>query len=186
MKYTRIMKKLMVVVAISIVIVLVWASYSLGYLDPFVTGLTNPLWMSEQFPWGGILAVISVIIGFLLSQLTDLMKNRRRRAVIKRALINELSIIRETLSDAPKEENRIPDERIPLITEAYDSVKIELASFLKPDALAIVQRTYEEIRKMNLEGHGHIVIAGSSDHLYQFTDFKKLIASIDDSVTRLK
>lgn len=40
------MKPLMVVVAISIVIVLVWASYSLGYLVPFVTGLTNPLWMS--------------------------------------------------------------------------------------------------------------------------------------------
>ena len=84
-----------------------------------------------------------------------------------------------------KKKNKIPDERFPLITEAYDSVRVELASFLKPDSLAIVQRTYEEIRKMNLEGHGHIQIPPST-HLYQFTDFKKLIALIDDSVTRLK
>lgn len=172
--------KLIVVVAISIVVVLIWTSYSLGYLEPFLT---------EQIPWEGFLAVISVMIGFMLSQLTDSMKNRRRKALIKRALINELSIIRKTLSDAlKKKENRIPDERIPLITEAYDSVRIELASFLKPNSLAIVQRTYEEIRKMNSEDRGHIVIprAGSLDHIYQFTDFTKLIALIDDSVTRLK
>ena len=122
----------------------------------------------------------------MLAQLTDLSKKRRRKASIKNALINELSIIRKTFSDAIEKENRIPDERYPFIIETYDSVKIELASFLKPESLAVVQRTYEEIRKMNLEGRGHIVIAGSLDHIYQFTDFNKLITLIDDSVTRLK
>ena len=133
-----------------------------------------------------ILPLIGVGVGFLLAQLTDLMKNRRRKALIKKALINELSIIRKTLSDAPKKQNRIPDERFPLIMGTYNSVKIELASFLKPDSLAVVQRTYEEIRKMNSEGRGHIVIAGSLDHIFQFTDFNKLVALIDDSITRLK
>jgi len=38
---------------------------------------------------------------------------------------------------------------------------------------------------MNSEGRGHIVMAGSLDHIYQFTDFK-LITLIDDSVTQLK
>lgn len=143
--------------------------------------------MSEQIPWEGILAVICVGIGWLLSQLTDLVKNRRRKTLIKRALINELSITRKTFSDALKsEENRISDKQFPFITETYDSVKIELASFLKPDSLAIVQRTYEEIRKLNSEGRGHIVFPGSLDHLFQFTDFNKLITLIDDSVTRLK
>jgi hypothetical protein len=142
--------------------------------------------MSEQIPWGPILGIIGVAVGFLLSQLTDSIKNRRRKALIKRALINELSIVRKTLSDAPESENRVPDEQTPFITEIYDSVKTELASFLKPDSLSKVQRTYEEIRKLNLEGRGHIVMAGSLDHLYQFTDFKKLIALIDDSLTQLK
>jgi len=98
--------------------------------------------MSERIPWEPILPLIGVGIGFLLSQLTDLIKNKRRKALIGRGLINKLSIIQKTLSDAlKKKEPRISDEQIPLITETYDSVKIELASFLKPDSLAIVQRT---------------------------------------------
>lgn len=144
--------------------------------------------MSEQIPqipWNGILAIIGVGVGFLLSQLTDLIKNMRRKCVIKRALINELSIIRKTLDDGRKRENRISNEHFPLITETYDSVWIKLASFLKPDSLAVVQRTYQEIKKMNSEGGGHLVMIGL-DHLYQFTDFNKIIALIDDSVTRLK
>jgi hypothetical protein len=143
--------------------------------------------MSEQIPWNSIIAVIGVGIGWLLSQLTDSMKNWRRKTMIKRALINELSIIRRTCSDALKgEKNQIPDEQFPFITETYDSVKIELASFLKLDSLATVQRTYEEIKKLNSEGRGHIVIPPELDHIFQFTDFNKLITLVDDSVTRLK
>ena len=74
----------------------------------------------------------------------------------------------------------------PFIIETYNSIKIELASFLKPESLAIVQRTYEEIRKMNMEGRGHLVIPPNLDHIFQFTDFNKLIALIDDSVNQLK
>ena len=133
-----------------------------------------------------VLPLIGVVIGFLLAQLTDLTKNRRRKASINKALINELSIIRKTLSDATTKENRIPDERYPLIIETYNSVKVELASFLRLDSLAIVQRTYEEIRKMNLEGRGHLVMPPSLDHIFQFTDFNKLVALIDDSITQLK
>lgn len=142
--------------------------------------------LSEQILWGPLLGLIGVVIGFLLSQLTDLIKNRRRKTLIKKALINELSIARKTLSDAPEGENRIPDEQTPFITETYDSVRTELASFLKPYSLSKVQRAYEEIRKLNLDGRGHIVFPGSLDHLYQFADFKKLVALIDDSMTELK
>ena len=133
-----------------------------------------------------VLPLIGVVIGFLLAQLTDLTKNRRRKASINKALINELSIIRKTLSDATTKGNNIPDERYPLIIETYNSVKVELASFLRLDSLAIVQRTYEEIRKMNSEGRGHLVMPPSLDHIFQFTDFNKLVALIDDSITQLK
>jgi hypothetical protein len=142
--------------------------------------------MSEQIPWESIFAVIGVAIGWLLSQLTDSIKNGRRKTMIKRALINELSIIRIAFSGAlKKEKNRIPDEQYPFITETYNSTKIELASFLKLDTLAKVQRTYEEIKKLNSEGRGHLVIAGSLDHIFQFTDFNKLITLIDDSLAQL-
>jgi hypothetical protein len=143
--------------------------------------------MSEQIPWESIIAVIGVGMGWLLSQLTDSIKNRRRETMIKRALINELSIIRKAFSGTLKKgENRITDEQYPFFTETYDSVRIELASFLKLDSLAKVQRTYEEIKKLNSEGRGHIVIAGSLDHIFQFTDFKKLITLTDDSITQLE
>ena len=142
--------------------------------------------MSEQIPWGSIIAVIGVGIGWLLSQLTDSTKNRRRRTMIRRALVNELSIIRKAFSGAlTKGENRITDEQYPFITGTYDSVKMELASFLKLDSLAKVQRTYEEIKKLNSKGQGHIVIAGSLDHIFQFTDFNKLITLIDNSIAQL-
>jgi len=141
--------------------------------------------MSEQILWNGILAVIGVGIGFLLSQLTDLIKNWRRKTRIKKALINELSIIRKTFSDALKRENRISDAQFPFITVAYDSAMFELASFLKTDSVAIVQRTYEEIRKLNSEGRS-LVFAGSLDRLFQFADFNKLIKLIDDSIACLK
>jgi len=58
--------------------------------------------MSEQIPWESIIVVIGVGIGWLLSQLTDSIKNRRRKTMIKRALINELSIIRKAFSGALK------------------------------------------------------------------------------------
>ena len=142
--------------------------------------------MSEQIPWESIIALIGVGIGWLLSQLTDSTKNKRRRTMIRRALVNELSIIRKAFSGAlKKEENLITDEQYPFITETYDSVKMELASFLKPDSLAKVQRTYEEIKKLNSEGRGHIVIAGSLDHIFQFTDFNKLVTLIDNSIAQL-
>lgn len=143
--------------------------------------------MSEQILLSGIFTVLGVVIGFLLSQLTDLVKNKGRKSIVKKALSNELSIVRKTLSEAlKKKDKRIPDERVPFIVENYDSVRTELASFMKPDSLAVIQRAYEEIKKMNLEGRGHIVIAGSLDHIYQFTDFNKLITLIDESISQLR
>ena len=142
--------------------------------------------MSEQIPWSPILAVLGVVIGWGLSQLTDLVKNRHGKGTIKKALINELSITRKTLSDGKEKGNKIPNAQFPLLTQTYDSVKIELASFLKPDSLAMVQRTYEEIRKMNSEGGGHIILPPELVHLYQFTNFDKIISMIDDSLARLK
>ena len=142
--------------------------------------------MSEQIPWGSIIAVIGVGIGWLLSQLTDSTKNRRRRTMIRRALVNELSIIRKAFFGALKKgESRITDEQYPFITETYDSVRIELASFLKLDSLAKVQRTYEEIKKLNSEGRGHITIPPNLYHIFQFTDFNKLITLIDNSIAQL-
>jgi hypothetical protein len=142
--------------------------------------------MSEQIPWELIIPVVGVGVGWLLSQLTDLIKDWRRKNMIKRALTNELLIIRKAFYDALKTEtkNLVLKEQYPFITETYDSLKIELASFLKPDSLAKVQRTYKEISKLNTEG-GRSYQNKELDYIFQFTDFNKLIELIDDSIVQL-
>lgn len=143
--------------------------------------------MSLQTVFEVIIALSGVMIGWLLSQLTDFNKDRQKRLKIKKALINELSIIRKAFeSTLETKNNHIPDEQYPFITANYDSVKTELSSFLKPDSLAKVQRTYEEINKLNSEGRHHPFWAGSLAHTFQFTDFNKLIKLIDESILELR
>lgn len=138
--------------------------------------------------FGVVFAVVFGIVGYFLpSPEPSSEPSHQRREMIERALVNELSTIRKALSDAVKKgENRIPDQQYPFITATYDSTKTELTSFLKPDSLIKIQRAYEEIKKLNSEGRGHLVIAGSLDHIFQFTDFNKLIALIDDSIAQLE
>ena len=145
--------------------------------------MTEPI-PPPQIPWDSIVTLVAVGIGWLLSQLTDLIKKRQRGTTIKKALVNELSIIRKTFSEALLNKNRIPDEQYPFITTTYDSVRIELASFLEPDSLAKVQRTYEEINKVNSESGD--VPCDSSDHLFFEIGFKKLIKLIDEAIALLK
>jgi hypothetical protein len=147
--------------------------------------------MSEQIPWESIITVIGVSIGWLLSQLTDSVKNRRRERLIKRALVHELSIIRTTFYDTTKNENRVPHDQYPLMTEIYDSVKVELATFLKPDSLAKVERTYSEIKYLNtkanpqLDSHHGQFGKLELDYHFQYVNFYKLIGLVDDAIAQL-
>lgn len=144
---------------------------------------------TPQIPWNSIVTLIAVGIGWLLAQSTDFVKTWQKRKTIKKALVNELSIIRKTFSDALErgEHKRwILDEEYPFITEVYDSVKIELASFLKPDPLAKVQRTYKEIKKLNMGAGDHTVMGLSLNHLFPMANFDKLILFIDDAIAKLK
>ena len=144
---------------------------------------------TPQIPWNSIVTLIAVGIGWLLAQSTNFVKNWQKRNTRKKAVINELSIIRKTFDDAlSMEESKrwIVDEQYPFITETYDSVKIELASFLKPDSLAKVQRTYKEIKKLNMGAGGHILMSISLNHLFPTANFNKLISLIDDAIAQLK
>jgi hypothetical protein len=142
-----------------------------------------------QIPWDSIVTLIAVGIGWLLAQSTDLVKTWQKRKTIKKALVNELSIIRKAFSDALErgEHKRwILDEEYPFITEVYDSIKIELASFLKLDSLAKVQRTYKEIKKLSMGAGDHTVMGLSLNHLFPMANFNKFIKLIDDAITQLK
>jgi hypothetical protein len=102
----------------------------------------------SEFPWTSTFTIIGVIVGFSLSQGADLIKNERSKRTIKRALRNELLVVRDSLSIALNNDSRLPRERLPLITETYDTYKSKLPSILNPSQLSVIQKVYLQIKQV--------------------------------------
>jgi hypothetical protein len=124
----------------------------------------------------------------MLSQLTNWSKNRGRKNIIKKALTHELAIIKDTLEKS--KDQTVPAQQTPFITETYDAVKVELASFLEPMALTTVQRTYEMIRRLNQPiastPEGYTIIDQDSNRHYYYADFSLIITYIYQAIMELK
>ena len=100
----------------------------------------------------GILALAGVVVGFVLSTANESIKEKRKKNSIKKALYNELTNIFSILQNAKNiDESRvtIPNEKFPFILETYNATKAEIASFLNPQDLWLVQRTYAQVEKLN-------------------------------------
>jgi hypothetical protein len=101
-----------------------------------------------DIPWTSLLAIAGVIVGFSLSQTADLIKSEKSKRTIKKALVSELSSVRDDLSYAVNHEFKMPRDRLPFVTETYDSSKARLATVLKPHQLTIVQKAYLQIKQV--------------------------------------
>jgi hypothetical protein len=145
--------------------------------------------MSEQIPLSSIFALIGVVVGFVLSQLSDVIRGKKRKKMIIKALVNELKVINISLSKASKDkDNRLPFESHPLITDTYDSVKAEIASMLEPAKLAVVQKTYQQIKQFNepksaKAPRGFIAIPGDG-FIYQH-NIEETVQNIEESINAL-
>lgn len=98
-----------------------------------------------------------MITGFALSQGAEFFKAQRHTAKIKKAVSNELSVIKETLSNAQKgkETSTISCKDFPFLIIIYNSVKAELASSLEPQKLTYVNRAYQLIDELNTDVVSH-------------------------------
>jgi hypothetical protein len=139
----------------------------------------------SEFPWDSAFTIIGVIVGFFLSQVTDFVKNIRNKQNIKKALVNELSIIRDSLSYAVDNDHKLPKDRLPIITEVYDTSRHELPSILKPKQLLIITKTYAQIKQVGSPMgsgktlfRGYIELAGGDHVVYQH--------DLNDEITLLK
>jgi len=128
----------------------------------------------SEFPWSSTFAIIGVIVGFFLSQVADLIKRVRTKHTIKKALINELSVIKDSLSYAVNNDHKLPKDRLPIITDVYDTSKHKLASILKPKKLFIIQKTYAQIKQVGSPMksgktlfRGYVEIAAGDHVIYQ-------------------
>ena len=102
----------------------------------------------SEFPWDSVFTLVGVTLGFALSQVVDASKSRTRKNLIRRALHNELEVAYVSFVKAlPR--SRLAFEDYPLITDTYDSVKVELAAMLDPSKLALVERAYHQIKTLN-------------------------------------
>lgn len=61
----------------------------------------------SEFPWNEVFTIVGVIVGFSLSQIAILIKSEKNKRSIKRALINELSVVKDSLSYA-ETSNKLP------------------------------------------------------------------------------
>jgi hypothetical protein len=145
--------------------------------------------MSE---WDSIIAIIGVIVGFSLSQVADFIKNDREKRTIKKALANELSVLKDSISYASKNGNKLPKDRLPLITEIYDTSTTKLASILKTKQLLLIQRAYAQIKQVGSPMNsgktlfrGYIEIPAGDHVIYQH-DLKEEVALLEQAIAELK
>jgi hypothetical protein len=141
----------------------------------------------------GAMALIGVGLGFSLYQIADLRKEISRKNSLKKALESELSIIRGDLKKAHQNHNVLPYTCLPIITEVYDTSKSKLAEILKPNQLAIIQRTYAQIKELNIYSskdnavehfRGYDKSMDSDDAIY-FHDLNEEISLIDQTITEV-
>lgn len=145
--------------------------------------------MSEET----ILTIVStfagIVVGFALSQGSELWKGKRRKKDLKKALLTELEIIRQNLLDAQKNGDHVPSTRFPFITETFDSLRIDLASTLEPDQLADAQRTYVEIKKLNngieQSDRGYFRTFRSADYNYMKVNLKEVCELVEQTIEKL-
>ena len=102
----------------------------------------------SEFPWDSVFTLVGVTLGFALSQVVDVSKSRSRKKLIRKALQHELEVARASIVKALSNK-RLAFEDYPLITDAYDSVKVELTAMLDPPRLALVGRAYHQIKGLN-------------------------------------
>jgi len=139
----------------------------------------------SEIPWNSAFTIIGVIVGFSLSQVADFIKRVGTKRTVKKAIINELSVIKDDLSYAVSNNDKLPKDRLPIITEMYDTSKRKLASILKPKQLSIIQKTYAQIKQVgspmesgNTLFRGYIELAGGDHVIYQH--------NLNDEITLLE
>ena len=111
----------------------------------------------SEIPLSSIITIIGTIaavsVGFMFSQIADLIKSRNRKSQAKKAVINELSVIKDSLSSAKGKGSTVctvSTNNFPFVYDAYDCLKIELASSLKPKNLAALNKAYVRIKELNI------------------------------------
>ena len=103
---------------------------------------------------------------------------------------NELSVAKEVLSYAANNDNKLPKDQLPIITEMYDASKNKLASILKPKQLIIIQKAYAQIKQTSLplkSGNtlmrGYLELIG--DKVVYQHDLKNEITVLEQAIAEL-
>jgi hypothetical protein len=113
--------------------------------------------------------VSGVVIGFAFSQIAEAMKSKHHESKIKQAVVNELTVALNVLEKAKKQGivYSIKQDDFPLVSDAYDCLKIELASSLDPAPLAALNKAYLHIRALNCKreddsSRGYVLISDTN------------------------
>ena len=146
--------------------------------------------MSESI-WSSVFTLIGVVVGFSLSQVADYIKEANKKRTVKNALLNELLVIRDSLSEAVKKEHQLSKDKLPLVTEVYDTSKSKLANVLTIEQLNLIQKTYAHIKQTSLPMNsgktlfrGYIELAGGDHVIYQH-DLNEEVTLLNQAISEL-
>ena len=133
-------------------------------------------------------SLIGIVCGYGASKYMEIKRDQRKHKREVKAVKNELVIVRNLLNTKgePHEENfYFFQEDFPLVTDTYDCLRTELASWLEPDSFACLTQAYTRVKGLNSKRSssntiGFIDITGPR---IAFThDIKKDISKIDDAI----
>lgn len=146
-----------------------------------------------------IATLAGVLVGFFLGQVTEWYKSQQRSTIIKRALLNELSVVHDVISRASQKSDggslEVPLCDVPFITSAYDSLRPEVAGRVKVETLGKLQAAYRFIPKMNqsilpideeANNFGYVRRIGSDSYYYPETYVLKVDEFVKDAIEALK
>ena len=101
----------------------------------------------------GVLALAGVGVGFGLTLINDLFREKRRYRKTKSALFEEISqiqfILKTNAIEFNKDSYQVGDKLLPFITMAYQSLKTDLALILDSRELFAVNLAYRQVEKLN-------------------------------------
>jgi hypothetical protein len=135
--------------------------------------------LSDALP--SILSTLAgVIVGFLLAQLSQWWKDKRRSVQIKRSLLAELKAVHSTVSKAADESVTtgtfaVSVYEFPFIKATYDAVRPELAGLLGIETWRKVQEAYRFVPRFNepvtqpdgeTNNYGYIRTVGTDSYIY--------------------
>lgn len=105
--------------------------------------------MSNDVFGSAAIAVASLLIGYLLSELQRFRTDYARRETIRKAIATELCALLLKLNKGVKNRYVLSWEDLPFVVASYEALRSEASAFLDPELLLQIDEIYTFLKHQN-------------------------------------